>query len=439
MNKDFVYTELDKVKDLNTPPTILREILELLNDRDVSNKELSELILKDPSLTARIIKTANSSYYGVPREITSINQAVMVIGLKAVKYFILSISVFNQISSSNKEMVLNQQQLWLHFLEVAVSSRKIAEYIHYEQPEEAYVAGLLHDIGIVILESCFPEAYKNVVKLISKGHDMIEAETEIFGLNHQDVAEYVTKKWNMPKRLREPLSAHHLKDEDNAQNLSQLSKIVALADSIAQVPLDELNTIYSSEKRLITLNILSDDLGIESKTLIDIHMRLAGEVVNSASVMELDMGDAIEILTQSNTKLFNIYLELASLFKQRQELSRKIIVEQRTEGLLESLRISLATLSHYLNNAVMNIQGKCELMNMFYDKQDLKTLLAQMPKHLESMLKSSKKITLMLEELSEISSLDNLQFFSHSKGIDIENSLKKKLAQQFETVEKSYQ
>lgn len=439
MNKEFVYAELDKVKDLNTPPIILREILEVLNDQEVSNKDLTNLILKDPSLTVRLIKTANSSYYGVSREITSINQAVMVIGLKAVKYYILSISVFNQINSKNKTTVINHQQLWLHFLEVAVSARKIAEHIKYEQPEEAYVAGLLHDIGVLILESSFPEAYQNVVKLIGTGKDMIEAETIVFGLNHQDVAEYVTKKWNMPERLREPLARHHLKDEGSVKEFSTLSKIVALSDSIAQVPLDELNSIYSSEKRLITLNILSEELKVDSKTLIDIHMRLAGEVVNSASVMDLDMGDAIEILTQSNTKLFNIYLELASLFKQRQELSRKIIVEQRTEGLLESLRISLATLSHYLNNAVMNIQGKCELMNLYYNKKDLKTLLSQMPDYLESMLKSAMKITLMLEELSEISSLDNLQFFSHSNGIDIEKSLKDKLAQQFKTVEKSYQ
>ncbi len=437
MNKEYVFTELDKVKDLNTPPTILREILEILNDQEVSNKDLTNLILKDPSLTVRLIKTANSPYYGVSREITSVNQAVMVIGLKAVKYYILSITVFNQISSKNKTKVLNQQQLWLHFLEVAVSARKIAEHVQYEQPEEAYVAGLLHDIGIVILENCFPEAYQNVVRLVATGKDLIEAETEVFGIDHQDVADYVTQKWNMPNRLREPLSSHHFNDEEEIKELSILCKIIGLADSIAQVPLDELNSIYNSEKRLITLNILSDNLNIESKSLIDIHMRLAGEVVNSASIMDLDMGDAIEILTQSNTKLFNIYLELASLFKQRQELSRKIIVEQRTEGLLESLRISLATLSHYLNNAVMNIQGKCELMNMFYEKQDLKMLLGQMPNHLESMLKSAKKITLMLEELSEISSLDNLQFFSHSKGIDIEKSLKEKLAQQFETVEKS--
>jgi HD superfamily phosphohydrolase YqeK len=363
----------------------------------------------------------------------------MVIGLKAVKYFILSISVFNQINSKKKTKVLNQQQLWLHFLEVAVASRKIAEYLKYELPEEAYVAGLLHDIGIVILENCFHEGYSNVVKLVNNGADLIEAETEVFGVNHQEVAEYVTTKWNMPKMLRDPLKHHHLKDEEGTESFSQLSKIIALADSIAQVPLDGLNSIYDSEKRLITLNILSDELGIDSKALINIHMRLAGEVVNSASVMDLDMGDAIEILTQSNSKLFNIYLELASLFKQRQEISRKIIVEQRTEGLLESLRISLATLSHYLNNTVMNIQGKCELMNMFYEKQDLKTLLSQMPNHLESMLKSAKKITLMLEELSEISSLDKLQFFNHSKGIDIEKSLKEKLDKQFEAVEKSYQ
>ena len=437
MNKKQVYSALDQVKDLTTPPTILREILGLINNPDVSNKELSGVIMKDPSLTARLIKTANSPFYGVQRDVTSINQAIMVVGLQAVKYFILSVSVFNQVSAKKSKNVLNQQQLWLHFLETAVTARKIADHIDYEMPEEAYVAGLLHDIGMVLLENQFPEDYKQVVKMVTTGEEICTAERKIFGVDHQDVAGYITEKWNMPLRLRQPLQNHHIEITDDLSELDKLTYIVALADSIAQVPIDELNSIANSEKRLIALNILAEMLGVESETLSNIHKQLANEVVNSATIMDLDMGDAIEILTQSNTRLFNIYLELASLFKERQELSRKALVEERTEATLDSLRISLATLSHYLNNAIMNIQGKCEIMRMQYNDQKLKPLISSLPGYLESILKSSKKVTLMLEELSRISSLDKLTFFSNSKAIDIEQDLKEKLALQFELVEKS--
>lgn len=436
MKKDQIIAKLDSVKDLSSPPIILREILDLINNQEVSNNDLAKVVLKDLSLTAQLIRIANSSFYGVSRQITSVNHAIMVIGLKAVKYYILSSAVLNQVSSKKDKSNLNQRQLWTHFLEVAIASRKIAEHVNYELPEEAYVAGLLHDMGLIILENLFPDEYKQVVKLAKDGSELIDAERAVFGLDHQEVAAYVTKKWNMPDVLRETFSMHHIRDEKEIDKLSGLCKIVALADSMSQVPIEDLNNIYSAEKRLISLTALSEALHIDSQVLINIHMRLAGEIVSSAAVMELDMGDAIEILTQSTTKLFNIYLELASLFKDRQELSKKLLVEERTEGTIESLRISLATLSHYLNNATMNIQGKCDIMQMFYDKKDFKTLLNSLPNTIISLRKSVQKITLMLEELSNISSLDNLQFFNNSKAIDIENNLKAKLAEKFEAVEK---
>ncbi|MCP4581264.1 MAG: HDOD domain-containing protein [candidate division Zixibacteria bacterium] len=435
MIKDQIFAKLDSIKGISSPPTILKEILGLINDQDVSNKDLADIILKDPSITVRLLKIANSSYYGVSRDITSVNQAIMVIGLKAVKYFILSISVFSQVSAKKDKSNLDQKQLWTHFLETAVTSRKIAEHINYELPDEVYVAGLLHDIGLILLESNFPDEYGEVLNYAKEGEDLCQAEKKVFGVDHQEVAEYVSQKWNMPKKLHEPLCKHHLNSEEDIEKMSTITKIVCLADSIAQVPFDDVNNLYSAEKRLISLNMLSETLNIDAKTLIEIHMRLAGEVVTSANDLDLDMGDAIDILTQSNTKLFNIYIELSSLFKERQELSRKMLVEERTEGALESLKISLATLSHYLNNATMNIQGKCDILRMFYDKKDVKTLIRTLPTSLSSMQKSTQKISLMLEELSNISSLENLNFFNNSRAIDIENDLKAKLAEKFETVE----
>jgi len=435
MNKEKVLAVLSRVRELSSPPTILNETLRLINDQDVSTKELSDIILKDPSLTSRILKIANSSFYGLPKEVTTVNQAIMVMGLNAVKYFILSIAVFNQVLAQKTKSHLDQKHLWTHFLEVASASKKIAEHIDYELPEEAYVAGLLHDIGLVLLESYFPIEYEGVLRLASQGKSICQAEKEVFGLDHQEVADYVAERWKMPNVLREPLCHHHIDDEDDIALLSEISKIVGLADCISQVPFDAVNNLLSAEKRIISLTALADSLGVDSDTLMKIHMKLASEVVTSATVMELDMGDAIEILTQSNSKLFNIYLELASLFRERQEISRKLLIEERMEGTLESLKISLATLSHYINNATMNIQGKCDILRLFHEKGDHKTLVSTLPDALSSMQKSVKKISLILEELSNISSLENLRFFSNSRAIDIEAGIKAKLASQFERVE----
>ena len=434
MNKNEVFNKLGKVKELSTSPTILKEVLDLVNSPDTSAKDLSELVLKDPGLTTRLLKIANSSYYGFRHEISSVQQAIVMMGLSAVKYFILSLTVLNQLYTQKGKSRLNQKQLWLHFLEVASATKRVALQTGYKYADEAYIAGLLHDIGIVLLENNFPDEYQDVLKLVSKGNTIIEAELEIFGVDHQEVAGNIISHWNIPSILHDPISKHHLNDGEDVNNLSKIGKMVAFVDSMAMVPFDELKNIENAQKRLDTLNILSDELNIEASKLVEIHNNLAGEIVSSAAFMELDLGDAVDILSKSNSELFNLYLDTANLFKERQELSRRILRAERMEGTLESLKIAIATLSHYINNATMNIQGKCEILHLFLNKKDIKTLVSNLPSSLESIGKSIKKISLVLDELSNISSMEKINFFHFSKAIDIEKSIKDKLNSQLEEV-----
>ncbi|OQX91951.1 MAG: hypothetical protein B6D58_05445 [candidate division Zixibacteria bacterium 4484_95] len=434
MNKNEVFNKLGKVKELSTSPTILKEVLDLVNSPDTSAKDLSELVLKDPGLTTRLLKIANSSYYGFRHEISSVQQAIVMMGLSAVKYFILSLTVLNQLYTQKGKSRLNQKQLWLHFLEVASATKRVALQTGYKYADEAYIAGLLHDIGIVLLENNFPDEYQDVLKLVSKGNTIIEAELEIFGVDHQEVAGNIISHWNIPSILHDPISKHHLNDGEDVNNLSKIGKMVAFVDSMAMVPFDELKNIENAQKRLDTLNILSDELNIEASKLVEIHNNLADEIVSSAAFMELDLGDAVDILSKSNSELFNLYLDTANLFKERQELSRRILRAERMEGTLESLKIAIATLSHYINNATMNIQGKCEILHLFLNKKDIKTLVSNLPSSLESIGKSIKKISLVLDELSNISSMEKINFFHFSKAIDIEKSIKDKLNSQLEEV-----
>ena len=241
-------------------------------------------------------------------------------------------------------------------------------------------------------------------------------------------------RWNMPSILHEAISKHHLDDVEDVNKLSKIGKIIALVDSMARVPFDELKNLHNSQKRLNALNALSGELNIDTSKLVEIHKKLTAEVILSAAFMELDLGNAVDILSQSNSELFNLYLEMATLFKERQELSRKILQMERMEGTLESLKIALATLSHYINNATMNIQGKCEILHLFLNNKDFKTLINNLPSSLESMERSIKKISLVLRELSNISSLENLNFFRYSMAIDIERDIEEKLNTQLEKV-----
>lgn len=434
MDKNTVLTKINKIKELTTPPTILQSVLDLINSPDSSARELSEVILKDPGLTARVLRMANSSFYAYYKKITTVNQAVMVMGINAVKYFILSITVLNQLNAQREKSKINVKQLWTHFLEVASASKNLAVAIGYKMPEEAYVAGILHDVGIILLEREFPDEYLKVLQLASKGKALTKAEFEIFGVDHQEIGGYLTNYWNMPPIISESISAHHPANESEIATMGEVAKIVALANCIASVPFEELKTRSNAERKLHLLNLLSSDLKINSDELMKIHKQIAIDAASSAATLDMDIGDAVEILSRSNAELFTIYLDLAALFKERRELSKEIIIEERMEGTLESLKIALATLSHYINNSTMNIQGKCEMLNLLYTKKDVNKINSNLPAYIDSIQKSIKRISLVLEELSHISSIDTLNFFSHSKAIDIENDIKNKLATQLESI-----
>jgi HD-like signal output (HDOD) protein len=434
MDKKTVLTKINKIKELTTPPTILQSVLDLINSPDSSARELSEVILKDPGLTARVLRMANSSFYAYYKKITTVNQAVMVMGINAVKYFILSITVLNQLNAQREKSKINVKQLWTHFLEVASASKNLAVAIGYKMPEEAYVAGILHDVGIILLEREFPEEYLKVLQLTSKGKTLTKAEFEIFGVDHQEIGGYLTNYWNMPPIISESITAHHPANETEIAAMGEVAKIVALANCIASAPFEELKTRANAERKLHLLNILSSDLKINADELMKIHKQIAIDAASSAATMDMDIGDAVEILSRSNAELFTIYLDLAALFKERRELSKEIIIEERMEGTLESLKIALATLSHYINNSTMNIQGKCEMLNLLHTQRDVNRINSNLPVYIDSIQKSIKRISLVLEELSHISSIDTLNFFSHSKAIDIENDIKNKLASQLESI-----
>ncbi len=435
MDKKIVLARIGKIKELSSPPTLLQGILDLINSPDVSAKALADVILKDPALTARVLKIANSSFYGYYKKITTVNQAVVVMGINAVKYFILSITVLNQLLSQKDKSRINHKHLWTNILESAAAARGIAAGIKYAQPEEAYVAGLLHDLGIIILEKEFPEEYQSALRLVAGGKLLHEAENEIFGLDHQFIIGQMANNWNLPSLITDSIILHHPTTETDVQNMPLIAKMVALADCIASVPFDEMRNLTIAEKRLHLMNALASALGIDQDMLIEIHKKLADEVVVSASTMDLDIGDAVDILSRSNAELFKIYLELAALFKERRELSREILHEERMEATLESLKIALATLSHYINNATMNISGKCELLRMIMSQKGIEGVKQNLPGFIDSIEKSVKRITLVLDHLSKVSSIETLNFFSHSKAIDIENDIKAKLSKQLESIE----
>jgi putative nucleotidyltransferase with HDIG domain len=200
-----------------------------LESSETSLSELSRWIVLDPVLTCRILKLANSPSYGFTSQVSTVNLASVIIGLKALRELIWSISVMDQFTDQQK--LIDQSEvvsLWLHSNYSGIAARYLAELAGYPAAGEAYVAGLLHDIGYQVLLQQFPEKYSQVQEWsLLKNIPFRMAENQVLGFRHDEVGAWLGEAWGFPPIILEAIRYHH------APGSGLLVKIVGLADLLA--------------------------------------------------------------------------------------------------------------------------------------------------------------------------------------------------------------
>ncbi|MBI3592574.1 MAG: HDOD domain-containing protein [Nitrospirae bacterium] len=196
-------SQIEKIDTLPTIPSILRKLLAIIEKPKISIDEIGNFIASDPVLTSRILKMVNSPIYGFPGRISSVHQALILLGLNVVKGMLLGVSVFE---AMQKTMV----GLWEHSLGCAVTARIIAQKKGMSEPEEISIAALLHDIGKVVLGLKFPDEYKNIMAdAEAKEMFILDAEKNSLDINHADAGGWIAQKWNFPRNLIEVIEYSH--------------------------------------------------------------------------------------------------------------------------------------------------------------------------------------------------------------------------------------
>ncbi|HAR95670.1 MAG TPA: histidine kinase [Deltaproteobacteria bacterium] len=211
---------IENINSLPTIPAVLERLLGVIDNPRISLSEISDFIANDPALTTRVLRMVNSPVYGFPGRISSVSQAVVLLGVNVVKGLLLGVSVFDLMQ---KSMV----GLWEHSLGCAVVARLIAKEKGVKEPEEVSVAGLIHDLGKVILYLQIPDRYERAMELAERNKISIaQAEQDCFDTTHAQVGSWIAAKWNFPTALIEPISYHHR---------PQLSKGATLTTAIVHV------------------------------------------------------------------------------------------------------------------------------------------------------------------------------------------------------------
>jgi putative nucleotidyltransferase with HDIG domain len=224
------------INDCEIPamPGVALKILSIVNDPNSDIADLENTILADQALSARVLRIANSVFYGVGRNVDTISDAIRIMGLDTIKNLSLAVATKN----AYKKFGLLEQKLWEHSIGVSIAAGLLAREVRFPDVEEAFMAGLLHDIGKVVMDNCHPERFLILTEAVyNERVNFLQKEKEIFGFGHAEVGGLFAKKWKFPESLCEVISKHHSCNPDDGtfegdDYKRSMFYIVALADAI---------------------------------------------------------------------------------------------------------------------------------------------------------------------------------------------------------------
>jgi putative nucleotidyltransferase with HDIG domain len=256
---------LSSIRNLPAVPFIMVELSKMLDNPRTGASELGKLISKDQAMVAKILSVANSPLYGLPRRVSTIEFAIVILGFDHIKNIVIALSMMEAFKSK-EDKNWNRRSYWLHSLITASAAKRIADDLGYRKSGEAFTCGLLHDLGISVIQRYFYEGFKEIINLVNEQQiRYINAEQKILGITHQEIGYFLIEKWNLPISLGDAILFHHNPSE--AENEREMAAIIHLADymsyrfSVGDLKWDEN---YELDPGIIDILNLGDQNYLES-------------------------------------------------------------------------------------------------------------------------------------------------------------------------------
>jgi len=207
--KKKIYSRID---ELPTLPTVVPRLLAMLQRDSTSAGDVTEVVSGDQALASKVLKVANSAYYGFSREIKSLESAVALLGFNMVRSLALSIGVIRTIHGGTPVEEYSQEGMWVHSLAVATTLRELNSRFGGKQERDyLFIVGLLHDIGKVVIIHFFVDLFKRVIEEARehRGGDFLAAERSVIGSDHGEIGAMLLSRWRFPGEICDPIAAHH--------------------------------------------------------------------------------------------------------------------------------------------------------------------------------------------------------------------------------------
>jgi putative nucleotidyltransferase with HDIG domain len=233
INEDQVKRIISVTGNLPPVPHVAARLMELVGKENTSVRDLQKVIADDPALTARILKMANSVFYSFDQKVSTLSQALVILGFRAIQSMAIAASSRSLFVKKGSDFGLKEKLLWEHSIGVAMGCRQIARVVGYQQEETAFIVGLLHDIGKAILNQVVPKKYAKIVETVyNEGRTTAEVEREVLGFDHTHIGALIAQKWNFSWDMVETIAYHHSPEAQTAGG--PLSAILAVSNELTK-------------------------------------------------------------------------------------------------------------------------------------------------------------------------------------------------------------
>jgi putative nucleotidyltransferase with HDIG domain len=225
---------LKRVQELPPLPTSVMRVIALTKNPETSVKELETVIGQDLALTAAILRQANSAYYGYARRISSLQEAIVMLGFQVTQGLAISASVAPLLKTKLVGYEIEQEGLWKHSLLTAMAAKRLCQHRKLPYGDVAFTAGLLHDIGKLIITIYVQEVGDYLIKEVTEAKlSYVELEEKVIGFDHARVGGFLARSWNLPDDLVAAISFHH--SLSDAENYEELSSVIHVANGLASL------------------------------------------------------------------------------------------------------------------------------------------------------------------------------------------------------------
>ncbi len=237
MEKDAVLKKIySKIDEIPTLPAVIPKLLSLMESDKTNASDIADLISNDPALASKILKVANSAYYGFSQQISNLKLAMPLLGNNMVKSLSLSIGVIRNLPSGRKSPNFSEKGLWIHSLAVAELMQELGRrYGKRDSNEYLFIIGLLHDIGKVVLNQFFGEVFQMALEEVNNQEvvGLHIAERRLIGFDHGEVGAILLKRWNFPDVISRSIAAHHQVTVPEGTNTHDLA-VLRIANALTQ-------------------------------------------------------------------------------------------------------------------------------------------------------------------------------------------------------------